>query len=195
MSLARSARLLTLPSLLAAVALAAAAGCGDTAPEPPAGASVAPKRPDAVDPSGLLEGPLDAFGLRLPLRSTIARRTADTVVVEVPFAFEPVSNYLRARLQTDQVDIGPKQTIFNEARLVNGESKRTFHVILVRTAQTARLTVMVNTGPSEPSTNVQSEYSKLFDGGIPNPASIREQMASPRDSPTPPPAIDPVEPR
>lgn len=102
----------------------AMAGCSDAAEPPLPSARASVRAPDAVDPSGLIEGPQSAFGLKLPLRSHIARSSSNSIAVELPFSLEEVSTYLRARLSSKSVDVGPRATVFQEANVMGDAEQR-----------------------------------------------------------------------
>jgi hypothetical protein len=76
-----------------------------------------------VDPSGLLEGPTVIDGLRLPFRSIVKRQSSISTEVEIPFPLEQVSTYVRNRLQAERVQVGPSQTMFENATVLGANDK------------------------------------------------------------------------
>lgn len=114
--------------------------------EEPAPAWVPPRStqrvvvPAAV-PSGLIEGKLDAFGLRLPHRSRLATTTPDLVVVDIPYNPADVEEFLRARLEGAEREVGPRGPILANAKVPGVEGSR-LDVSIERTSSTSRVTLL-----------------------------------------------------
>jgi len=119
--------------------------CGDQAPPETHSTK---KAPDQADVPGLKEGPLVAFGIHFPFRTTVARQTSNAITVEIPYPMEDVSNYFRARLTPKAVDVGPRRTIFHESRLV-GDKPGLFEVIISRESNETKVTMVAKRDPSE----------------------------------------------
>jgi hypothetical protein len=65
----------------------------------------------------LPEGQVEAFGLILPRRMRIVAQMNDAVFVEGQLRLEHVSNFIRRRVDSDQIETGPSKTVFAEARV------------------------------------------------------------------------------
>lgn len=73
--------------------------------------------PDQVEPDALVEGSIEAFGVKMPKDSVVQEETPSRISVVVPYSIERVATYFRERLSADSVDVGPRRTIFENARL------------------------------------------------------------------------------
>jgi len=93
-------------------------GCSDDPPPPPPPPAPAPPPPPAPDqllPGELAEGKQDAFGLKLPRRMRVTKRHGDVVIAQGTLSLDRVSNYVRDRVTTNQVETGPSKTVFIDA--------------------------------------------------------------------------------
>lgn len=81
------------------------------------------------------------FGLRLPTRASVNRRTPTSAAAHIPWPFERVANYFRERLVAESVDVGPRNTIFRNAQIKGGNSEERFNVIIRRTGHTAEIAI------------------------------------------------------
>jgi hypothetical protein len=92
-----------------------ALACGETAPPTAQTAPTVASSPTLeAEPAALLEGPLQAMGLRLPVGSRFKVQMPRYVVAHVPYGAERVSNYLRERVE-GTADVGPQRTVFASA--------------------------------------------------------------------------------
>lgn len=173
------------------------AGCGDAAEPPLPSARASARAPDAVDPSGLIEGPQSAFGLKLPLRSRIARTSSNSIAVELPFPLEDVSTYLRARLTSKSVDVGPRATVFQEASVMgDAEQGGLLNVTVSRKGVATMVTFLRRSPPRE-------AYKPTAPSGAPTAPTAQPDAGADDDtepqrdpdpeSPTSPPSRDSTE--
>lgn len=100
-------------------------GCEDEPPPPPPkkAAEPPPPAPDQLAPGELAEGDEDAFGMKLPRRMRVIKRHGDVVVAQGMLSLERVANYVRDRVDTNQVETGPAKTVFIDA-IVEAHPKR-----------------------------------------------------------------------
>lgn len=138
--------------------LAFSAGCKKPAPPPPV-VDAGPPR-DHLAPGEVPEGREKAFALVLPYRSNIQFKTADAIVIESPLRPEELSNFVRARVQTNEITAGAGQTTFGHA-VVPAEPKRILQ-IEIRPAQPSHdmrsaMTVRDVTPPSSPAPATEEE--------------------------------------
>ena len=109
--------------------LLACQACGskkDTEPTP-----VASGAPEPTDPNDLVEGPVQAMGLTMPLGSRIRAQDAIGFAIEIPMPMERVANYFRTRLKSQKVLTGPNRTIFVGVTPPAGED-RLLHLVVRR---------------------------------------------------------------
>ncbi len=113
-----------------------------------------------LNADGLEEGPLDAFGLKLPARSTVKRSTPSTVVVEVPANSKRTLEYLKARLTSPGGESDAKKTVFEQAEFTAAPGKK-FRVVVKPTSMTTEVTVRREPEPQPAATAVSiDEASK-----------------------------------
>ena len=120
--------------LLVAAALAfALTGCVDEEPRLellPSG--IAHGNPvDTTEPGELPEGTLVAFGLKLPRRMKLVAKMDDAVFAVGQMRLEDVANYIRRRVDTDEVDTGPSKTRFVGAKVRGGDKTVDIEVAIV----------------------------------------------------------------
>ena len=86
---------------------------------------------DTTEPGELPEGTLVAFGLKLPRRMKMVAQMDDAVFVVGQMRLEHVANYIRRRVDTDEVDTGPSKTRFVNAKVRGGDKTVDVEVALV----------------------------------------------------------------
>lgn len=145
------------------------AGC-DPKDEPTQPSASQAPAPDAVDPSGLIEGPNVAFGLRLPFRSVVLEESPTGAQIDLPFPLEQVSTYVRARVETSDVKVGPGSTRFQSAAVIGGAPEMRFDIVLKRMSGATKISMIRRFAeeppPVEPAPTVSVDPS-LFEKGPP----------------------------
>lgn len=101
-------------------------GCSDPASEPPP--APVPRSAAQLGPEALLEGRIDAFGLRLPAGAILKRRTPTTLTVEVPARLEATLDYVRARTKGTERKKG-KRVFIDDATIIDGPSTKVRFVL------------------------------------------------------------------
>lgn len=86
---------------------------------------------DTTVPGELPEGTFDAFGLKLPRRMKIVAQMDDAVYAVGTMRLEHVTNYVRSRVDTDEIETGPTATIFSDAKVRGGDKTLQVQVSLV----------------------------------------------------------------
>jgi hypothetical protein len=120
-------------------------GCSDPAPEPPP--APAPRSAAQLAPDALLEGRIEAFGLRLPAGSILKRRTPTTLTAEVPARLEATLDYVRVRTKATERKKG-KRVFFDDATLVDGPSTKV-RIVLRESTVATELTVSQLDAPAD----------------------------------------------
>ncbi|MFO0553124.1 MAG: hypothetical protein U0271_32350 [Polyangiaceae bacterium] len=160
-------------------------GCDKKAPPEPVltGRPTTLQAPDEVDPNALIEGPLQAFGMKLPLRSAIERETPMMIEATMPFSFELVSSYCRERLDGGRVEIGPQRTIFSGVKIVGGDPDGLYDVVVRKKSLTATLSIQKLIG----SGNVVITPDEENNDKRPRPAPLilDEDAKAPETTPAP----------
>ncbi len=118
-------------------------GCSDPPPEQPA--PTAPRSATQLAPDALMEGRIDAFGLRLPEGSAVKRRTPGTLTVEVPASLDKTLDYVRARTKGTEQRKG-KRVFIENATMLEGSSTK---LRIVLRASSVATEVTVSTLESE----------------------------------------------
>jgi hypothetical protein len=103
----------------------------------PAASSAPPA--DSIDPNSLVEGEAEIFGMRLPTRASVNRRTPLSAGAQIPWQFDRVANYFRERLDAEAIEVGPRNTIFRHAKIKGDTSGDTYNVVVKRTGHTAEV--------------------------------------------------------
>ena len=106
---------------------------------------------DTTEPGELPEGTLVAFGLKLPRRMKLVAKMDDAVFAVGQMRLEHVANYIRRRVDTDEVDTGPSKTRFVGAKVRGGDKTVDVEVALVSRG------VQVVVGPAVPAARRQKE--------------------------------------
>lgn len=86
---------------------------------------------DTTEPGELPEGTLVAFGLKLPRRMKLVAKMDDAVFAVGQMRLEHVANYIRRRVDTEEVDTGPSKTRFVGAKVRGGDKTVDVEVALV----------------------------------------------------------------
>jgi hypothetical protein len=170
----------------ASLLLLLVAGCSSKTEEqlaPPMASSAPPA--DTTDPNSLVEGEAEIFGLRLPTRASVIRRTPIAAGAQIPWQFDRVANYFRERLDAEAVEVGPRNTIFRHAKIKGDPSGDTFNVIVKRTGHTAEVAFRKEMRPSEVATS--DEPVPRPEGGEPSEEAPVVRTAAPPTAPIPPP--------
>jgi len=157
-------------------------GCGKkAAPSPPVAQNPAPSAqvsasaepplpPDHALPGELAEGPEDAFGIRIPRRMTITGRFRDAVFATGAIAPEHVANYVRRRVNAEQVETGEIRTFFKKATPM-ADPSHVLSIEIIDRNGTTDLLIRDKTPPPRPSSVVpepdgeEAEFGHLLDGG------------------------------
>lgn len=121
------------------LALLFLAACSSKVEEQVAPSASAPPPAESVDANSLVEGEAEIFGLRLPSRASVNRRTPLAAGAQIPWQFDRVANYFRERLDAEEVEVGPRNTIFRHAKIKGDTSGETFNVVVKRTGHTAEV--------------------------------------------------------
>jgi hypothetical protein len=103
----------------------------------PAASSAPPA--DTTDPNSLVEGEAEIFGMRLPSRASVNRRTPLAAGAQIPWQFDRVANYFRERVDAEAVEVGPRNTIFRRAKIKGDPSGDTYNIVVKRTGHTAEV--------------------------------------------------------
>jgi hypothetical protein len=106
--------------LLGGALVALACSCSDAAPPPPPPAPApAPstRAPDELAPGEVGEGPFAAFGLPIPADLTIDTITPTLISARGQAPLEEITNYVRARVDAEQVVTGPAKTVFDGVKV------------------------------------------------------------------------------
>ncbi len=115
------------------------AGCSSKIEEQVAPVASSAPPADTTDPNSLVECEAEIFGLRLPSRASVNRRTPLAAGAQIPWQFDRVANYFRERLDAEEVEVGPRNTIFRHAKIKGDTSGDTFNVVVKRTGHTAEV--------------------------------------------------------
>lgn len=148
--------------------LATAACACDSKPVPPApppgpaaAASSKPRLVDTTAPGEIAESGERAFGLALPRGLIVQERHPDHTVADGTLAFEPLANFIRARVNAAQVETGPSKTIFVNAQ-VKDDPKRVVRVEVSSYAGRTRLVVRDRTKkPAEQGLTEAERWRRL----------------------------------
>jgi hypothetical protein len=148
----------------------AACGHGAGNKAPPAGSASARSVPvDTLRPGELAEGKELAFGFPLPRDMRVTVRFADAVFATGPLGFEPLTNYVRERVEAERVDTGPVKTVFAGASLKAAPERRLQLEVSVRGGE-AELVVRDQTPkPIEPGLSPEEKWKRSGvtpDGGL-----------------------------
>lgn len=148
----RGMRLARWSTHLAVVSVLGCAGvaCDDPALAVPPLVSASARPPDEIDPNELLEGKVDAFGLKMPMRASVTKHTPDWVLLDLPYPLERVSSYLRVRLEAGSVDVGPSRTVFREATVKTGDPNHRFEVVVSRVGGASRVSMILRASAGQP---------------------------------------------
>lgn len=150
-----------------------------------AAASSAPPA-DSMDPNSLVEGEAEIFGLRLPTRASVNRRTQLSASAQIPWQFDRVANYFRERLEAEDVEVGPRNTIFRRAKIKGDPSGEIFNVVVKRTGHTAEVAIRKEATKTDPATD-DIVPPKPEEGGEAPPRPERSAASSASASPPTPP--------
>ena len=107
-------------------------GCSEKVQEAPLMPSAKERSTLEVDPEALVEGNIEAWGLRFPKDAIIQERTPARLSVLVHQPLERVSTYFRERLVAESINTGPRATVFENARLRSGQKGLVLKVTVIR---------------------------------------------------------------
>jgi hypothetical protein len=116
----RRAALVLAGCLSTALPLAACKGSPPTDAAPSPGTTAAPVEsvpPDHLGVDELVEGPQDAFGIKLPRGLAVTGSLSDMVFTHGPFGIHPLVGYLRPRLQDGSVREGAESATFEHVKV------------------------------------------------------------------------------
>jgi hypothetical protein len=139
--------------------LLAMAACRRTrAPQPPASATVPAVVAEVRDVedapranNDLLPGPLNAFGLRMPMASTAGLSSSDMKMFRVEAPMPRVMRYLEHRLDVHNADIHPLAAVIHHATVRGTESNMVVDVGVRDEGDRTLVTVWNRTSPPAPS--------------------------------------------
>ena len=141
----------------------AVAACGHGSKGKPSSASSSTARTlpvDSVRPGEIAEGKDLAFGFPVPRAMHVTARFPDAVIAEGELDFEPLTNYVRERLDAGHVDTGPVKTVFAAATLKT-DPKRRLLVEVRSAAGTVELVVRDETPkPIEPGLSDEERWKR-----------------------------------
>ncbi len=129
---------------------------------------------DTVPKGELAEGSDVAFGLKLPRDLRVEASFDDAISAVGTVPLEAVTNYVRARVETERVETGPVKTVFAEATL-KSDPKRRVQVEIARVASgKVEVTVRERTPRplSEPGLSEKERWRRAGIG--PNGEALRE---------------------
>ncbi|MSP24288.1 MAG: hypothetical protein EXR75_03805 [Myxococcales bacterium] len=129
---------------------------------------------DTSPPGELAEGKEAAFGLKFPRGLFVEATFEDAVSAAGSLPLASVVNYIRARVDTKNIDTGPMKTVFNHATL-KSDPKRIVQVeVTVIASSKVEVTVRDRT-PRPPSAPGLSEREQWQRAGIgPDGKVLRE---------------------
>lgn len=114
------------------LAALACAGCRSEPPPPKRAPAVASAKPiDRLAPDELAPGKSSVFGLEVPRGMTVSGRFNDSAYLEGDVAPEALANYVRERVEVENVEIGAARTVFPRARIKNGPADRVYELEVV----------------------------------------------------------------
>jgi len=90
-----------------------------------------PATPDRLPPGRLLEGERQVFGLRIPRDMSVVSETRQTAEVVGPVRADDLSDYVRARVLVNHVEMGEGRIIFPQVKLRGDTSPRALRVEVV----------------------------------------------------------------
>lgn len=133
----------------------------DEAPLPsPSEEAVAPAA-DQLRPGELAEGNETAFGLVVPRDLHVVRRFRESTVAVGEPAAELVSNYVRDRVNTSTVEIGPARTVFMNARVRGEEDGKLLRIEVIQQRTRTELVVKdLTKEPIEPGLTEEERWEK-----------------------------------
>lgn len=128
-------------------------------PEPPP--APAATSADQLRPGELAEGAEEAFGLTLPRDLRVTRRFREsTVAIGEPGA-ELVANYVRERVHTSVVEIGPARTVFMDARVRGKDDGKLLRIeVIQQRARTELVVKDLTKEPIEPGLTEEERWEK-----------------------------------
>jgi hypothetical protein len=132
-----------LPALLCLLTL----GCSDR-PVEPAPPSVPTPRV-VLSPGALPEGTVDAFGLSLPARSSLKRRTPASISVEVPASFDETLAYIRERVVVGEERRAKKRLFLENVALRAGPEGRRLRIALRAKTSATEVVVSIEASPED----------------------------------------------
>ena len=161
----------TTKRLIPIVLGACLAACSEPVPQltPP---SAQPSTAPLLKADGLEEGTIEAFGLKLPARSTVKRSTHTTMVVEVPANTQRTLDYLTARLAKHEVETDPHKTVLEGVELAQAPGKK-FRIVVKSTSMTTEVTVRREPDPQPASSAISIDEAFAND-----PRATPEAIAS-----------------
>jgi hypothetical protein len=163
-------------SSLFALAFVALAGCSSPPKEKHLTHARMKKPAVQSDESrSLVAGPVEAFGMNLPFRSHVLSETPDSAVVEVPFPFYQVIEYVRARVEAKSERGDAKTMTFEGASFEGAPEGQRFDLVITRTGQTAKVLFVRSTNDDKP---FAGKRPRLALGKNERPISVGDGPAS-----------------
>ena len=147
------------------------AACSEPVPQlaPP---SAPPSSAPLPKADGLEEGTIEAFGLKLPARSTVKRSTPSTMVVEVPANTERTLDYLKARLAKHEEQTDPRKTVLEGVELAQAPGAK-FRIVVKQTSMTTEVTIR-----REPDAQAASSGLTIEEATAGDPRATPEAISS-----------------
>lgn len=106
--------------------------------------------PDQGDPSGLIPGEQEVFGIVLPVQATVRSETPNSAVIDVKLKLEDVANFFRTKVEPTSTQVGPKQTILYGSTINGGSPKEKFDITIRRHTGTTCIVTMSRRYSGEP---------------------------------------------
>ncbi|MRG91964.1 hypothetical protein [Polyangium spumosum] len=150
--------------LHAAAALVLLSACrgGDERHAPSAApAAVVDPPPDKLAPGELAEGPVDAFGIKLPRAMTVSAQFPDAFFAKGSLRAEDVAAYVKARVVAERVESSPRKTIFHNATSKSAPSRVLRVEVLVRDDHTEIVVRDVTKPPAKDGLTEEERWREL----------------------------------
>ena len=126
-----------------------AAGCRSEPPRAKRTVHAASAKPlDHLAPGELAPSQLRVFGLEIPRGMSVRGSFSDVAYLEGDVAPEALANYVRDRVEVENVEIGAARTVFANARIKSGAPERSYQLeIVAKHGQRSELVIHDTTPP------------------------------------------------
>jgi hypothetical protein len=109
---------------------------------------------DRLAPGELAPGKIRVFGLELPRGMKVRGSFSDIAYVEGEVAPEGLANYVRDRVEVENVEIGAARTVFPRARIKGGNADRLYQLEVVAVGNKSELLIKDVTPRPPPAPNL-----------------------------------------